>query len=84
MASILFRPICSKCGKQLHLLIDCKEETIAIDNSPQFMYDKDYRITPECCPYCKEYFTSIQMPTSVPFDNSLLLLSERMNDNETV
>lgn len=84
MAAILFRPVCSKCDKQLHLLIDCKEEAIAIDNAPQSMYDEDYRITPERCPYCGEYFTSIQMPTSVPFDNRLPLLSERMTDNETV
>lgn len=69
MAEILFRPVCSKCNNQLHLLIDCEEETIPIDNDPHFMRYKDYYITPKSCPYCGEYFTSIEMPGSVPFDN---------------
>jgi len=76
MAAILFRPVCSKCDNQLHLLIDCEEETIVtdIDNAPHYRYlDKDYKITPKCCPYCGEYFTDIQMPVSVPFDNRLPL-----------
>ena len=69
MAAILFRPVCGKCDKQLHLLIDCEEQTIVIHNDPRFMHRKDYHITPTRCPYCGEYFTSIEMPGSVPFDN---------------
>lgn len=71
MAAILFRPVCSKCDKQLHLLIDCEEEVL--NDVPPFVYRKHYYITPKNCPYCGEHFTNIEMPGSVPFDNRLPL-----------
>lgn len=78
MAAILFRPVCSKCDNQLHLLIDCEEE--AINDAPPFVYRKNYHITPEYCPYCEEYFTGIEMPGSVPFDNRLSVSLLRKDD----
>ena len=80
MAAVLFRPVCSKCDNQLHLLIDYEEE--AITDVPPFVYRKDYHITPERCPYCGEYFTSIEMPGSIPFDNRLPLSLRKVGELE--
>ena len=63
MAKILFRPICSKCGKQIRRTIDCHERyTIG-----------EFRIDPMFCPECNEIFTSIEMPTTLPFDNNIVI-----------
>ena len=58
MAKILFRPICSKCGKQIHKTIDCVEW---------------FSIEPKFCPECNEVFESIEMPTALPFDNNIVV-----------
>jgi len=80
MAEILFRPVCSNCNHQIHDLIAYEEHTIPIEgyNSLILSY-KDYSISPTRCPYCGEYFTSIEMPGSVPFNNRLSL-SARKDD----
>lgn len=70
MAKILFRPVCSNCNNQIYQLIEYEANMIPIDGDSHILYCKDcYCITPTRCPYCGEYFTSIEMPGSLPFDN---------------
>lgn len=69
MAKILFRPVCSNCNNQIYQLIEYEANIIPIDGNSCVLYSKDCYITPTECPYCGEYFTSIEMPGSLPFDN---------------
>ena len=73
MAEILFRPVCSNCNNQIHQLIEYDEEISEIDGNPRFRQCERYYITPKSCPYCGEFFTRIEMPTKLPFDNHLSL-----------
>ena len=65
LAKILFRPTCSNCGKQLY-------ETISYDKQSTLfgaaLFERG-SIEPERCPYCNEWFESIEIP-GLPFDNS--------------
>lgn len=67
MAKILFRPICSKCRKELRCVIDYGVHDIQIEDARMY---RPNCIDPECCPYCGEQFDCIEMPTSIPFDNT--------------
>lgn len=62
-ASILFRPICSKCKNILYEKIDC----INIKYKNSFV--TDYTIVPHKCPYCNTPFENIEIPTTLPFEN---------------
>lgn len=60
MAKILFRPVCSACGRIL-----LGEE---INISYQSLIDDVYsQIEPEICPFCDVSFEQIQMPDQLPF-----------------
>ena len=67
MAQILFRPICSKCGKQIRRTID---------------YIAGFQIEPMFCPECNEIFESIEMPTALPFDNNMVVKYSYKKENE--
>lgn len=67
MAQILFRPLCSKCRKELRCVIDYEE--YPIQNEGVWAYRPDC-INPEYCPYCGTQFDCIEMPTLLPFDNN--------------
>ena len=57
MAEILFRPVCSKCRRELNSIID-------------YQHDLGYgSVVPGRCPYCDAWFTGIEMPTRLPFNN---------------
>ena len=66
IASILFRPICSKCKHILYTEINCSEYPI-LTNYYSGCYLGYYEITPEKCPYCNAIFNNIEMPTKLPF-----------------
>ena len=65
-ASILFRPICSKCKNIIYGKIDCIN----------IKYDKcfvsDYYIVPEKCPHCNTPFENIEIPTKLPFNTNIM------------
>lgn len=64
MAEILFRPVCSKCRTELHSIIDYQ--------GINFRGFIDGVVEPGRCPYCDAWFTSIEMPARLPFDNTLI------------
>lgn len=62
-ASIIFRPICSKCKHIIYEDVDYIEYPV----HSKLGWFKDYSITPKECPYCGIRFNKIEMPTSLPF-----------------
>jgi len=69
LAQILFRPTCSNCKKQLFGIIDYEYDTGAL--SADFIKDRGH-VEPNCCPYCGEWFDSIEMPgPNLPYENLL-------------
>jgi len=70
MGQILFRPTCSKCKKQLFGIIDYEYDIQAIsaDFIDTALYKRGH-VEPNCCPYCNEWFDSIEIPGSIPYEN---------------
>ena len=69
-ASILFQPVCSVCKRVLYEKIDFVERPDIIPNKlAHVKTNDDYYVVPKRCPYCDSFFTMIQMPTKLPFDN---------------
>lgn len=66
MAQILFRPMCSNCGKQLYEIISYEKQETLFGAA---LFERG-SIEPDICPYCKEMFDSIEIHWSLPFDNS--------------
>ena len=65
-ASIVFRPICSHCGRSIvNTEIDYVQEDYILSTAKQIHFSG--YIKPERCPFCKAFFTSIEMPTSLPY-----------------
>lgn len=85
MAEIIFRPICSECKNLIFSNIDINygSEELMYEESDEryrkihFMVDKP-TISPPFCPYCGAYFSSIQMPTKIPFKNDIGLMKADM------
>ena len=69
MAEILFKPICSECGKEIKAEIDYKRTDLKVIHMPDIIPNKE--ISPWCCPNCLSIFNRIVMPTKLPFDNSV-------------
>lgn len=76
MAVIDFLPVCSKCHQVLwgeEIGVGERRETVKLQNvnnsdDKPVMYDYLNReVYPHRCPYCKEVFTSIAMPTDIPY-----------------
>lgn len=68
MATINFLPVCSNCHQVLWgVTVDviCHQELVHKDNSIVGMLRAD--AYPATCPYCREAFTSITMPTELPY-----------------
>lgn len=63
MAEILFRPVCSKCRRELNSIIDY--------HPVNFRGFDDGFVEPGRCPHCDALFTSIEIPPRLPFDNTL-------------
>lgn len=60
MAKILFRPICSNCGKQLFGVISFEYDTDFLEKAG-VLYRTAGRVEPDHCPYCNEWFEGIEM-----------------------
>lgn len=61
-ATIEFLPICSNCKKEIRSIIDYRFEPLSQDGC---------EISPLICPECGAIFTSITIPRTLPFNNSL-------------
>ena len=65
MAQILFRPVCSKCKRELNSVINYQPVN--------FRGFDDGIVEPSRCPYCDAWFIGIEIPTRLPFDNTKIL-----------
>lgn len=73
VAQILFKPVCSKCGKVIEQRIDFITNVYPIDEI-KFISDrtmitgKNYEIVPDKCPHCGAHFDMIALCGKLPFD----------------
>lgn len=81
MASIVFRPTCSRCKKILESeIINVEEEHIDIYSSFEPVMSMQYNISPCKCPYCGEMFYNIIAPGNMLFpvsDENLMSYAEK-------
>ncbi len=64
MALIDFLPVCSKCHQVLWgEEVGVEERDITLDK----YVNRSREVYPYRCPYCKDVFTSIVMPTDIPY-----------------
>lgn len=70
-ASILFRPICSRCGRRIvNTEINCiQDEQIELNN--MHFRVPSVHVEPSHCPHCNAIFTTIEMPCNVPFTDEI-------------
>lgn len=68
MARIKFIPVCSSCGKIIVDKIDIAKEEIPFDTDTLYAYH--HYVHPSMCCNCGAHFDCIEIPTSLPFDNS--------------
>lgn len=79
MATIIFRPTCSKCG---HILVNQK---VDFESEKEDLYWNDKvlsqtlscNITPRFCAYCGERFCNIAVPSSFPVSDRALRIAAR-------
>lgn len=69
MASIKFIPVCSSCGKIIVDKIDVAKEEIHFNSDKHYAAYNQY-VHPSMCCNCGAHFDSIEIPTTLPFDNS--------------
>ena len=80
MATIIFRPTCSKCG---HVLVN---QEVDFDSEKEELYWDNktlgktlvYNITPRFCVYCGEVFDNIVVPSSFPISDQNLCSAARV------
>lgn len=70
-ATIIFRPICSRCGRrivntEINYIQDAQIETKDMHFRVPSMH-----VEPSRCPHCNAYFTTIEMPCNVPFTDEI-------------
>ena len=68
MATIDFLPVCSNCHQVLWgetINVICDKELVDKGNSIVGMLRTN--VYPATCPHCRELFTSIAMPTYLPY-----------------
>jgi len=71
MADILFGPVCSNCHEVLPCDIDYEEVRVESTAVSVIEPIKRYNITPYSCPFCGEKFMRIEMPTRLPYRNTI-------------
>lgn len=70
-ASILFRPICSRCGRRIvNTEINYIQDT-QIEAKEMCFHVPSMHVEPSRCPHCNAYFTTIEMPCNVPFTDEI-------------
>lgn len=80
MASIVFRPTCSRCKKILEYEIINVEEAAEIYASNKLVETILYDISPCKCPYCGKIFDNIIAPGNMQFpvsDENLMSYAEK-------
>lgn len=80
MASIVFRPTCSRCKEILESEIINVEEAVELYASNKLVETIRYNISPCKCPYCGEMFDNIIAPGNMLFpvsDKNLMSYAEK-------
>ena len=68
MAEIHFMPVCSNCGTILTDMVYVDAEAEPIPYANDDLYAPMYvEVHPRRCPRCNHIFSSILMPTKLPF-----------------
>ena len=65
-ATIEFKPVCSKCGKEIKARISIEKSINQVEGNP-FRF-AEWFINPSHCPNCHAMFDSIRMPSKLPYD----------------
>lgn len=75
-AKIEFLPVCSKCHKVIYDKIDYEADIEYHDTDTKGRFaTREHWIYPAVCTNCGSHFVGINMPTTLPFDNSPTILS---------
>lgn len=73
MAEIIFRPVCSACGKVLYCDVNIIESLLEPPvNNKELWVTKSVEIEPRCCPHCGETFERVVMPTRLPYHTDIM------------
>ena len=64
-STIMFVPICTRCGTIITEQVDLEASLDCIANTPHKFINR--RIIPEICPNCAAIFNQIEMPGGVPY-----------------
>lgn len=68
MAEIYFMPVCSNCGAILTRMVYIAAEAESVPYANDELYaPMNVEVHPRRCPRCNHRFTSILMPTQLPF-----------------
>lgn len=86
MATIIFRPTCSKCG---HILVN---QEVNFESEKEDLYWNDKvlsqtlvcNMTPRFCAYCGERFYNIVVPSSFPTSDQNLCSAARYAEHEEI
>lgn len=70
-AEISYLPVCTNCKNIIFDVIDIEypNEYYYEDGSGRHRLIQEFEIKPHKCKHCGRVFTSIQIPTKLPFDN---------------
>lgn len=73
--SIIFRPICSHCGRRIvNTEIDYVPDDSMIGDTKWIHFSG--HVEPRRCPYCKSFFERIEIPTRLPYTDKITKGSE--------
>lgn len=73
MAEIIFRPVCSICGRVLYCDVSITESLLeAVANIKEPWLPKSIPIEPTYCPHCGKTFERIIMPTRLPYHTDIM------------
>lgn len=73
--SIIFRPICSHCGRRIvNTEIDYVHDDSMMGDTKWIHFSG--HVEPRRCPYCKSFFERIEIPTRLPYIDRVIKESE--------
>lgn len=64
--SILFVPVCGKCGERITTTVSCGSKREEFENPHGLLFGRN-EIEPPACTKCGTYFRTIKIPGALPF-----------------
>ena len=68
LSEIHFLPVCTKCRTVINDTVNFEYLDNVPDDSDRVVIPREYRISPHKCDKCGAVFTSIIIPTQLPFE----------------